>query len=81
LGTPAVTIIILVTAEMERIAGWIVQVLRNVDDRQLHERIADEVRSLCAAFPVPGQGRRLPDELDLPVETAAATPGEVPSPS
>ncbi len=56
IGTPAVTTRGLGPAEMDRIADWIVQVLHNTSDEALQRRIADEVRELCAAFPVPGTG-------------------------
>lgn len=54
IGTPAVTTRGMGTAEMERIADWMVQVLYNIDDTDLQRRIADEVREMCASFPVPG---------------------------
>ncbi|NJL04161.1 MAG: serine hydroxymethyltransferase [Chloroflexaceae bacterium] len=54
LGTPAVTTRGMGPAEMVRIGNWIAQVLHNLDDSDLHQRIADEVRELCSHFPVPG---------------------------
>ncbi len=54
LGTPAVTTRGMGPAEMVQIGNWIAQVLHNLDDSDLHQRIADEVRELCRHFPVPG---------------------------
>lgn len=54
LGTPAVTTRGMGRAEMVQIGNWIAQVLHNLDDSDLHQRIADEVRDLCSRFPVPG---------------------------
>jgi glycine hydroxymethyltransferase len=79
LGTPAVTSRGFGPAEMERIADWIVEVLRNIDDERVHRRIEEEVRAVCANFPVPGH-RHLAD-ADAPADAAVTTLGEVPSPS
>jgi hypothetical protein len=49
---------------MEQIAAWVVDVLHNIDDADLHHHIADDVRELCAGFPVPGQARYRADEGD-----------------
>jgi glycine hydroxymethyltransferase len=81
LGSPAVTSRGFGVAEMERVAGWIVQVLRNIDDQALHHRIEEEVRELCAGFPVPGHSRLIGGDLELPVGADAAGSGNVPSPS
>jgi glycine hydroxymethyltransferase len=54
LGTPAVTTRGMGTAEMEQISDWIAQILQNSGDESLQKRIADEVRDMCAQFPVPG---------------------------
>ncbi len=56
LGTPAVTTRGMAEPEMERIADWIsrgVDAARRADEAAL-DRIADEVRELAAAFPIPG---------------------------
>ena len=53
IGTPAVTTRGMGEAEMERIAGWIVEVLEHPDDAARIERIAGEVQELCRSFPVP----------------------------
>jgi glycine hydroxymethyltransferase len=57
IGTPAVTTRGMGVTEMEQIAAWIVQVLETSDDQSLQSRIADEVRELCARYPVPGHER------------------------
>lgn len=54
LGTPAITTRGMRGAEMGQIGDWIAQVLFNIDDEELHSRIADDVRELCSRFPVPG---------------------------
>jgi glycine hydroxymethyltransferase len=54
LGTPAVTTRGFGPAEMERVAGWLVEVLEHLDDGALHQRVAEEVHELCRHFPVPG---------------------------
>jgi hypothetical protein len=66
---------------MERVAGWIVAVLQNVDDAALHKRIETEVRELCEAFPVPGHSSLIGDELALPVGVSDDPVIEDPSPS
>jgi glycine hydroxymethyltransferase len=40
--------------EMAEIAAWIDKVVSAPDDDGLAERIAGEVRELCARFPAPG---------------------------
>ncbi len=54
LGTPAVTTRGMGAADMDQIADWIAQILHNVDDEQLQERIARDVKDMCGQFPVPG---------------------------
>ncbi|HJZ85396.1 MAG TPA: serine hydroxymethyltransferase [Polyangia bacterium] len=56
LGSPAVTSRGLREPEMKRIAIWIDTVLKAPDDTALAERVAAEVRELCASFPAPGLG-------------------------
>ena len=54
IGTPAVTTRGMGEVEMTRIADWIAQVVHATGDRDLQSRIADQVRAMCADFPVPG---------------------------
>ncbi len=54
LGTPAVTSRGMDEAAMRQIAAWIDQVIANVDDEAVIERVADEVREFCRGFPAPG---------------------------
>ncbi|HET6612927.1 MAG TPA: serine hydroxymethyltransferase [Kofleriaceae bacterium] len=54
LGTAAVTTRGMGVTEMAHIAAWIDQVCQAPGDSAVHERIAGEVRELCARFPAPG---------------------------
>jgi glycine hydroxymethyltransferase len=54
LGTPAVTTRGMKEPEMEKIAGWINEVIENVEDKDTLTRIKKEVEEMCAGFPVPG---------------------------
>jgi glycine hydroxymethyltransferase len=56
IGTPALTTRGMATAEMKRIGGWILEVLKHPDDEALQRRIRGEVSQLCQHFPVPGIG-------------------------
>jgi glycine hydroxymethyltransferase len=52
-GTPALTTRGMGTSEMQRVAGWMLAVLRSPADEALLQRIGGEVRELCKHFPVP----------------------------
>lgn len=54
LGSPAVTTRGFKEKEMEQVGEWMHQVLSNIDDEELHHKIAAEVKELCANFPVAG---------------------------
>jgi len=55
MGTPAVTTRGMREAEMEKIAGWIAQVLARVDDAAVANRVGDEVADFAAQFPLYAQ--------------------------
>jgi glycine hydroxymethyltransferase len=54
LGTPSVTSRGMKEPEMRQIAAWMDQVVTAPGDAGLHEKIAGEIRELCAKFPAPG---------------------------
>ena len=53
-GTPAVTTRGMKEPEMEQIAAFMDEVVRNPKDHHLHERVKNEVKEFCKKFPVPG---------------------------
>jgi glycine hydroxymethyltransferase len=53
-GTPALTTRGLREPEMDRVAGWIDAVLGSKGDAGECARVREEVRQLCAEFPLPG---------------------------
>ena len=54
LGTASVTSRGMREPEMKQIAAWMDAVVNAPADAGLHEKIAGEVRELCAKFPAPG---------------------------
>lgn len=54
LGTPALTTRGVKPEHMPQVAEWIVKVLKNPEDRELHQQIKQEVERFAAQFPVPG---------------------------
>ena len=54
LGTPAVTTRGFGPDEIKFVASSVVKVLSHIDDVQMQEQLAEEVKELCARFPVPG---------------------------
>jgi glycine hydroxymethyltransferase len=54
IGTPAVTSRGMKEAEMRQIAAWMDQVVSAPADTTVQQRVAGEVRELCAKFPAPG---------------------------
>ncbi len=52
IGTPALTTKGMKEAEMERIGGWIADVLKDVTNEGRQTEIKSEVRKLCEKFPV-----------------------------
>ncbi len=52
IGTPAVTTRGMGTEEMERIGGWIADVIQAPDDEGLHAAMREEVEALCDRFPL-----------------------------
>ena len=54
LGTPAATTRGMGDAEMARLAGWIIDALRNHEDPGALARLKIEVEETCSGFPVPG---------------------------
>ena len=52
LGTPAITTRGLKEEQMKNVANWIVEALKNHDDKEKLKEIKFEVEKLCKEFPV-----------------------------
>lgn len=54
IGTPAITTRGIKEPEMKQIAEWLSQILKNINNKKLQQKIAKEVKVFCSKFPVPG---------------------------
>jgi len=52
IGTPIVTTRGMKEPEMEQIAAWIDRVLSNMEDSAVRQKVRDEVRAFCSAYPI-----------------------------
>ena len=52
LGTPALTTRGMKEREMEQIGSWITQIIKDIHNESLVERIREEVKELCSHFPL-----------------------------
>ena len=52
IGSPAITTRGFKEAEAVIVTNWIVDLLQNMDDAAVLEKVSQEVASLCAKFPV-----------------------------
>lgn len=52
LGTPAVTTRGMKEKEMEYISKWIIDILKNPSDIELHQRMSKEIKNLTQQFPI-----------------------------
>ena len=52
IGTPAITTRGLGVGECRDLAGWICDILDDLDNASVNERVAGQVRELCARFPL-----------------------------
>jgi glycine hydroxymethyltransferase len=54
IGTPAVTTRGFKEAECQQLSRWIAEVINHIDQPEVIERVRNEVKALCARFPVYG---------------------------
>ncbi|HLA29451.1 MAG TPA: serine hydroxymethyltransferase [Pseudomonas sp.] len=54
IGTPAVTTRGFQEGECRQLAGWICEILANLGDEAVEARVREQVKALCAQFPVYG---------------------------
>src|SRR5690554_3006663 len=52
MGTPAITTRGFGVAECRELAGWICDILDNLEDEAVSSRVRGQVEALCARFPV-----------------------------
>ncbi|HBX54305.1 MAG TPA: serine hydroxymethyltransferase, partial [Pseudomonas sp.] len=52
---PAVTTRGFKEGECRQLAGWICEILANLGDASVEARVREQVKALCASFPVYGQ--------------------------
>jgi glycine hydroxymethyltransferase len=52
IGTPAMTTRGFGAAEAELLSGWIADILDDIDNTAVQDRVRDEAKALCARFPV-----------------------------
>jgi glycine hydroxymethyltransferase len=54
IGTPAITSRGMGPDEMKRLGNWMADVVEDVENESLIERVAAEIKELCDQFPAPG---------------------------
>jgi glycine hydroxymethyltransferase len=54
IGTAALTTRGMKEDEMRRVGGWILEVLRAPENASVTQRVREEIREFCKAYPVPG---------------------------
>jgi glycine hydroxymethyltransferase len=54
IGTPAVTTRGFKEAECRNLAGWMCDILDNLEDEAVNSRVREQVEAVCARFPVYG---------------------------
>ncbi len=52
IGTPALTTRGMKASEMKIVGGWISQILKNPENKDLHAKIQTQVKELCQNFPI-----------------------------